>query len=60
MGGYLISFDNLQAFNESVLKLIDVKKRKQMGIFNRNKVISKYSLEARVKREIDIYEEILT
>lgn len=59
LGGYLISFKNDIEFSNRIEKLTNKKIRENMGAYNRKKVISQYSVNSRLEKEFQIYEELI-
>jgi glycosyltransferase involved in cell wall biosynthesis len=57
--GYLLSFEDLEEFQESLRNLLEPVTRKAMGEWGRELVESKYSLDARIRKELSIYQEVL-
>ena len=58
-GGYLICFDNAEAFANAFASLSDPAVRARFGTFNLARVRSRFSVESRIRKELDIYGEIL-
>jgi len=57
-GGYLIDFGQSPSLLEKVEILSDEGLRKTMGAYNREKVVSRFSLKSRIEKEFQIYREI--
>lgn len=58
-GGYLLSFDSQKEFFDVLERLYDQKVREPMGIFNRRCVDSRFSIDVRISKEMDVYREVL-
>lgn len=59
-GGYLCPIDDVSAFAEAIRHLAeDENLRKYMGLFNRQRVIEKFSLEKMTWEYIQVYDKII-
>lgn len=57
--GYLLSFADAEEFKKCLRNLAVPSVRHEMGDLGRSLVKSRYSLDTRIRREIDIYQEVL-
>ncbi len=57
--GYLLSFDDAEEFEECLRNLLTTDARKAMGDSGRHLVESNCSLDARIQKEMNVYEEVL-
>ncbi len=57
--GYLLSFDDAEEFAKRLTALAAPTKRQAMGAAGRELVLARYSLDARIAKELAIYEDVL-
>ena len=58
-GGFLCEMDNVKEFAESIRIIAeDASLRREMGIFNRNRVEKKFTLDRMVKEYIKVYKKL--
>ncbi len=57
-GGHLISFKEESEFERAVKNLRDRETRKKMGEYNREKVVKRFTLDSRIHKELEVYEEV--
>jgi len=59
-GGYLINFDNPDELKRCIELISDAETWKEMGVYNRHKVIREYSLQSRIEKELALYAEVIS
>ena len=57
--GHLLSFDDAEEFAKCLRSLLTPDMRKAMGGFGRELVETRYSLDARIRKEMNVYREVL-